>query len=69
MIKQAVKNDNEPPAIFEVRETFDDIKRERSEEAAEDNPEGSSNGDENGDDDFNLEAFNKVRILIKCHNY
>jgi hypothetical protein len=68
MIKQAGKNDNEPPAIFEVRENFDDIKRDESEEAAEDNPEGSSNGDENGDDDFNLEAFNKVRILIKCHN-
>ncbi|EFX80164.1 hypothetical protein DAPPUDRAFT_318832 [Daphnia pulex] len=57
MIKQAVKIDNEPPAIFEVRKTFDDIKRES--EAAEGNPEGSSNGDENGDDDFNLEAFNK----------
>ncbi len=58
-----------------MREISGDIKRESEEEAeensvvtAEDIPEGDSNEDENGDD-VDWEAFNKVRILIKCLNY
>lgn len=55
-----------------MREISGDIKRESEEEAEENSvvaAEGIPEGSSNGDDDVDWEAFNKVRILIKCLNY